>query len=455
MAVAAQLEQYFSRKGIAYIELPVSPAASLEAVVSASGRLAADVIRATLLVDINGAVMAVHPFRSVLDPEAVYCLTGRKLQPLTSRQADRLFGDCAPGFQPPVGEAYQLPVMVDEDVLAMSRAVMAGGAANTLVLLEEDSLREVLAGARVGRLISAGPMARGSAGVTLEDAAEQLQRLYRLPPMPALTPRLGQLAGGADVNREKLLELIELDPGLTAQIMRYARSALFNEAVAVSSVQDAVRELGWDRVAHAVAGMAAEQPFAIPRGGSLGLDQYWSHSLCCAFLCQRMASWTGTERSLAYLCGLLHNIGLLLIAHLYPAEFAELDALRDASPEATMAVLEQQVFGGGNDEELQAVSHGAMGGILLRLWQLPDAVIKAAGVHQNPQYHGDHETSVLMVQLANALLRERGIGDEFNTALAEPVAARLGLRPEQLAELREEAGRVAEDLDMLTAAFAT
>ncbi len=458
MPLSARLEQYLNRKGIPFDEVALAPAPGFEAAIMHSGLPGQEVVQATLLIDLNGVVMAVHGFDTVLDPDALKRVTGRSLQPLTSRQADRLFADCVPGFHPPIGAAYEVAVLVDEAVVALPHAFLASGSDQTLLRLDGRSLRLALAGARQGRLVMNGSGQTAPAGhhaLTLEDVAEQLQKLYRLPPMPALALRIMRLTANPDASARELAELIEFDPSLTAQVMRYARSALFHYPGQIDSVQDAVtRVLGFDRVAHIALGIASVRAFDVPRQGMLGMDEFWRHSLYCAFLCQRMAELCKADKGLAYLCGLLHNFGLLLIGHLFPSEFTQLNRLREANPEHSMRALERQVFGTGNGQELLAVGHGAIGGILHKLWQLPEAVIKSAGVHQNRDYHGDHESYVLMVQLANELLKDKGVGDEFNPPEPALPAERLGLSEGDLEDLRQSLDSVAADLDALAHSLA-
>ena len=110
MALAARLERFLTGKGIAYRELEIDQVLSFDAAVMASGRPQDEFIRATPLIDINGVVMAVHGYNTSLDMDLVHKQTGRRLQPLTARQSARLFADCDPGFQPPVGAAYDLQI---------------------------------------------------------------------------------------------------------------------------------------------------------------------------------------------------------------------------------------------------------------------------------------------------------------------------------------------------------
>ncbi|MDI9246107.1 HDOD domain-containing protein [Marinobacter sp. CHS3-4] len=450
MPIAPRLERFLSRKGIAFREMAIEPAQNFEAAVTTSGRPQADFLRASLLIDINGPLMVVHGFNTSIDLDLVHGVTGRRLQFLTAHQAARLFPDCDPGFIPPVGAPFDVPVLVDNDVYSYSRAVMACGADDLMIELDRTSLNRALAEAGSGHVVIRGQSNGEREALTLEEVADRLQKLYRLPPMPALALRILKLTTNPDASAKELADLIEFDPSMTAQIMRYAGSALFNYQGEINSVQEAVtRVLGFDRVAHIALGIASVRAFEIPRKGMLGMDEFWRHSLYCAFLCQRLAGRCNKDGGLAYLCGLLHNFGLLLIGHLFPEEFDELNVLRESNPEASMQSLEQQVFGSGDQEQLLAVGHGAIGGILHRLWELPDAVVKSAGMHQHSDYHGDHEHYVLMVQLANALLKERQIGDEFNPDDLDSLSEGLSLSPQDLDNLREEVEQVSADLDAL------
>lgn len=456
MALAERLARFLGRKGIVYQQIETGVASNLDAAVLASGRPQHDFVRASLLIDITGVVMAVHRFDSTLDMEAVHQITGRRLQPLTARQTARLFSDCAPGFVPPVGSAWEIPVLVDEDVTSAERVTFTAGTDHCLVEMEGRAFRLALAGAREGRLVINGQGASNRDALTLDEVADKLQKLYRLPPMPALALRILRLTGNPEASAKELAELIEFDPSMTAQIMRYARSALFNYPGQINSVQEAVtRVLGFDRVAHIALGIASVRAFDVPRGGMLGMDNFWRHSLYCAFLCQNLAARSGHDKGLAYLCGLLHNFGLLLVGHLFPSEFEELNALREMNPDVSMHSLEHEVFGHSDRQDILVVGHGAIGGILHRLWQLPEPVIKAAGMHQHIGYRGEHEEYVVMVQLANAVLKEQGIGDEFNPDDIAALTSALGLEPSVLEKVQQEVSEVAADLDVLASSLAS
>nr|WP_251068323.1 HDOD domain-containing protein [Marinobacter sp. C7] len=431
--------------------MAIEPVPNLDAAVIASGRSQHDFVRATLLLDIDGVVMAVHRFDSTLDLPAVQQLTGRRLQPLTARQSQRIFEDCEPGFVPPVGCAYRVPVLVDEDVMDAESVLLSGGRSDALIELDRETLKVLLADAFRARLVIHGQGGGDRGALTLDEVASKLREIYRLPPMPALAPQILGMAATGGAVAEDLADVIELDPSLTAQVLRYARSGLFETSGQVETVRQAVTGvLGIERVSHIVQGSALVGGFGIPREGILGMQAFWSHALYCAFLCQRIAPRCGADRDMAYLCGLLHNFGLPLLGYLFPSEFEELSRLRESNPEASMQSLEQQVFGHGGDEGMLAVGHGAVGSLLHRFWQLPEPVIKAAGMHQHQGYTGEHETYVLMVQLANGLLKARGIGDEFNEDNVPVLLGSLGLRQDAVEDFEKDIDSLSPDLDALT-----
>lgn len=448
-----RLDQFLRAEQVRVRRLSVAPSRSLEAAFVASGEAPETCLRASLLIDLQGVLMVIHSIADQIDPDAVAALTGRHPQPLTAAQADRLFAGCAPGFHPLFGAGSNVDVVVDSAVLALPRAVMTSGSSDSLLVLAGDDLRRLLAGANAAPLTIHGSGDQTPSSLTLQNVAEQLQKLYRLPPMPALGLKVMKLTENPESTAWELAELVEMDPSLSAQILRYARSALFNYQGQIQSVQEAVtRVLGFDRVAHVALGVTSVRAFDVPREGMLGLDAFWRHSLYCAHLCQHLAPIVGIDKGLAYLCGLLHNFGVLLIGHLFPAEFEKLNRLRQANPELSMEALERQVFGQDSEQPLLAVGHGAIGGILHRLWELPDAVVKAAGMHQGA-YQGEHERYVQTVQLANEVLKPHQIGDEFEPQAPEPLLQSLGLAPTVLEELHGLVENAGPELDPLAGAL--
>lgn len=464
MPIAVKLNHYLSRQNIHVHEISHEHADTLACAVNKATIAAADTLTSKLLIDVNGVVMAVFPFLADLDLDAVNRMLGRQLQPLTVEQANRLFTDCEKGAHPPVGAAYGMTVVADESLFQKDTLYLQSGCSSTLLQMDSKAFKLSMAGASKGPItIWKENETRGldapkasMEGLSIDDVAKKLQKLYRLPPMPAIALKILNLVSNPESTVEELAKVIECDPSLSAQIMRYSRSALFNYQGEVKSVQDAVGiVLGFERVAHIAMGVAASRAFDIPKEGPLGLDAFWRHTLYSATLCQRLAQKLPAEADvdpgLAYLAGLLHNFGLLLIGQLFPPEFCMLNKLREDNAEVSMESIEKQVFGMGGAQDLIVLGHGAIGGILLRLWNLPEEVVKSAAMHQNIGYVGDCQSYVNLIQLANCLLKQEGIGDELNEQDPEPLMKLLGLQIEQGYEIFRVALEHCCDIDAMAA----
>ena len=467
MPIAVKLGQFLSRQNIFVREIHHERVNSLMSAVNQTRVPAEVTLKSELLIDVKGAVMAVLPLPASLDIDAVNQVMGRNFQALTLAQSDRLYTDCESGAHPPVGAAYGIPVIVDESLLEQDLFYIQSGCNTTLLQMDGRAFRSSIAGAVKGEIASWKGQAEAPEGIaslsngqlSIDEVAKKLEKLYRLPPMPAIAVKILHLVTDPEASVGELADVIECDPSLAAQIMRYARSALFNYQGEVRNVQEAVNiVLGFERVAHIAMGVAASRAFNISKDGPLGLDSFWRHTLYNAALCQQLAKKlpadANVDPGLAYLVGLLHNFGLLLVGHLFPQEFSLLNKLSEVNPELPMEAIEKQVFGMGSAQDLIALGHGTIGGILLRMWNLPEEVVKSAAMHQCVGYEGDCQNYVHLVQLANCLLKQEGIGDELNAQDPEPLMDALGLPVEQGLQIAQKALESFSDLDAMAAEMA-
>lgn len=465
MPVATRLSQYIHQKGIECQPIHHARSGHYGQAIEAANAVSELCLKAVVLIDRRGPAMAVIPFLADLDVDKLNSLLDRQFQIVPEQQAGKIFKDCEPGAIPALGMAYGMPVLLDADVLDFDHCFMQSGCFSTLLRLPKHALATAMQGAIKVR-VSNWPDAlatelKGQQSVSpvrtlsLDAVAKKLESVYKLPPMPETAVRIMHLTADPESDVFQLAELIERDPSLSAQVMRYARSALFNYRGELTCIKDAVNiVLGFDRVSQLAMGIAAAKAFSITNDGPLGLENFWKHALYSGVLCQALALLANPDLELndkdAYLAGLLHNFGILLIGHLFPPEFKMLNKLRDAEPEASMSEIEQQVFGMGSAQEFIALGHGSMGAILLKMWGMPDSTIKAAAMHQNHGYEGDASAYVELVQLSNHLLSMHGVGDEISSIEPSALLASLGIDEEQALTLVEVTVDQCRSLDGMT-----
>lgn len=282
----------------------------------------------------------------------------------------------------------------------------------------------------------------------------RIEQVYELPPMPDLGRRILELQSDPNASAEQLANIVQLDPSLAAQVIRYASSSYYGYAGRVTNIQEAIaRVLGYDMVMSLSLGLAAGRSFNIPDHGPLGLSRFWEHAICSAVLTQKLAGvlpdGMRPDPGLCYLCGLLHDFGILLLGHLFPPEFHLLNKMAQANPRESVADLECRLLGMGEAREMLAMGHARIGAWLMEAWRMPDAIRVTLLEHHNSEYRGDYDLLVHLVQLADFLLKH---DKEPPQAKHFPAANLRVLQtlPEQVLVVYDEVRNARDDLVSLS-----
>src|SRR3981081_570044 len=119
-----------------------------------------------------------------------------------------------------------------------------------------------------------------------------------------------------DVSFKEIAQLLHADVAFSAELLRFANSALLANRYSVTSVQQAVSLLGTRRVYSLVLTLVMKR-FSPQVSKSIAFRRCWRHSLACGLLCQELSPLYGLNKSDSYTAGLLHDIGslALLVAH--------------------------------------------------------------------------------------------------------------------------------------------
>jgi len=460
-SLAPRVERFLTGQAVAYDLISHGRTASLEQAAQAAEIPAAAMVRAVVL-HLDGRVwMAVLPLSHIIDFSALARLLQGRPSPASAGELAALFPDCEAGCVPPVGTAYGVDVVCDEAILEPEWVAFEGGSHEALVRVGRDALRRLTSEARYARIArpveslvqsaecteSAGEPASRCAEAVRDlapgiELTKRIEAIYELPVMPAHARSLLELRNQPDANARELARVVELDPSLAAQVMRYARSPLFGYQGKVDTLQDAIsRVLGFDLVMNLALGLAALKPFRNPPDGPLGLRAFWRQATYGASLCQQLLRLMPAGRrpkpGLSYLAALLHNFGYLVIGHLFQPEFFLLNKMVAANPSVPVTRLEKQVLCMGQARELLCWGHAEVGAWLLHSWQLPDEVVVTAREHHSPGYAGPHREYVHLVQLSNHLLGRQGVGDVLVGELPHEALRGLGLDEWQVTAMAE------------------
>jgi len=451
MAIAEKVKTYLDKRHIIYVVHELPPFVSLLQAAEEGGISPSLIAKPVVLKDELGLVLVVVPATHGVDGDILSKLMYRKIDLAEESEIKRAFPDCLPRFVPPLGETYGIRTIVDDALTGAARVYFPAGDATCLIEISGKDFFNLLNGAWLAGDFASRIGKEGSVSAVIEqeepddaevDIKKRVQQLRELPAMPQLAFKLIELRADPNASAEKLGKLVELDPSLAAQVIRYARSPFFSYQGKIDSIQIAIsRVLGFEMVMNLALGIATARPLKVPVIGPLGLNAFWRHATYSAALVQALSRELPTSSrppaGLSYLAGLLHNFGFLLLGHLFKHEFCILNNLISDNP--TTPILEQEHTALGID-------HSELGAWLLEKWNMPEEVIVSVRHHHREDYDGPHALYPRLVLLADRMLKGHGIGDAPTHEVPDHLLEKLGLQEIQTVMVM---GRILEGVEGL------
>ncbi len=220
-----------------------------------------------------------------------------------------------------------------------------------------------------------------------------------LPHLPSLPPVYLELVRALSTDRASMNEIGDIlarDVAMTSRVLHLVNSAFFGLPRKVTSPREAAVLLGVNTLKSLV--LYVRLFFSAPDSKlpGFGLDELWTHCSLTGRLSREIARAEGTDsrtQEQAYLAGILHDIGKLLVLEA-PRYLGRLES--DLWAGESLADIEYREFG---------TSHAEIGAYLLGLWGFPDAVVEAVALHHRPQQiFQDAFSVVTAVTVANAIL---------------------------------------------------
>ncbi|HSI51806.1 MAG TPA: HDOD domain-containing protein [Ideonella sp.] len=254
-------------------------------------------------------------------------------------------------------------------------------------------------------------------------------RIAKLPPLPEALRAVWQALDKENLSTAHCVHLIEQDSVLAGRTLRMANSAFYGLAGRVARIGDAVNLLGLRAMGSMLAAVSigdALQPAAAPAGWSL--RGYTRHAVAAAVAARALAPRLGMDAEQAFLAGLMHDIGQLVLVSQFAPEAAAVRAHAQAG-DLPSHLAEQAVLG---------MDHAEIGARLARHWHFPALISEAMANHHQPGdalAAGVAELTVL-IHVGDALAHALDLADEPDEAVPPlDAAAWLQLRLDEPAAL--------------------
>ena len=237
---------------------------------------------------------------------------------------------------------------------------------------------------------------------------EQIRETQDLPPLPVIAEKILLEISKEYADIAQLSSVIEQDPGLLARIIGIANSAYFGCSDKIYTVSDAIiKVLGLNMVKSLALGIVLSNPFRSVQCPEFQMEEYWSNVMHVANLARQLTPYIGLKgvdlNDHVYLCGLLHNMGLLALVHSFPSQMSSVFHKADFNDPKGYCQFQRDAVG---------MTYIDAGTVLAQRWHLPSEVIAVIEHHLDADYRGKHwELSALVGLSANLVAHDYKGGD--------------------------------------------
>jgi len=406
-------------------------------------------LRMLLLSDEQGSLQVICRKHDLIDLEQLNQELGRDFRLMEQPEQRRITERTGLSDLPALPSLTDLPTVVDFRVRDLETVGVELAAENVAIVMPGNDFRTLAEAAWYcsfavdpGMIPASGQKSPGGPDqfhssikkFTALRIQQRLEDTLELPPMPETAQRIVHLRVDPNAVMGDLVDVVESDPSLAAQVVSWASSSFYGAAGHVRSVHDAVsRVLGFDLVMNLAMGLSMGRGLKQPSDGAESYTGYWRRALWQAqsagILASMMPRGTRPTFGLAYLAGLLHNFGELVLAQIFPPHHKLVTRAQEVNPHFDPSVIEYYLLGIRRDD---------IAARLMESWGMPEEVIQAIRHQNDPLYQGPHQVYARLLWLGRQHLAASGITGRVAEEVPEAFYDELGLQPERVIRQFEE-----------------
>jgi len=250
---------------------------------------------------------------------------------------------------------------------------------------------------------------------TIESFDKVLVKVRRCPTIGSLrsvNEALGKLTAKTQTPVNEIANVISRDLSLTARLLRLVNSVFGGLTVEITSIEEAIFFLGLRQIRQMAMTTRIIQEMESFSNDETEVDwkALWRHSIATAILTREVLSMTCgiLEDDTYYICGLLHDIGKLVMLHVYPEELMASMSFEASSPDE-LAQMEKAAFGW---------NHAEIGAMYLEENGLSREIVEAVLFHHTPAKAEAHSEYAAGIQLGDFLARFGGCPQNFEKVIS-------------------------------------
>lgn len=204
-------------------------------------------------------------------------------------------------------------------------------------------------------------------------------------------------------------KIIENDPGLTSRLLKIVNSAFFGFPASITSVSRAISIIGTVELRNLVLATIVVDRFQRLNAKMPTMREFWITSIRCALFSKALAKRLpqSIDLSLVFVCGLLHNIGSLVLFDRVPER---VNAAAELSQSSVISI-------GAAEKKVLGFDHFEVGAELALLWRLPESIEKTIRYHNHDEKSTSFRDEITVVSIADFL--SKGTFSNSNSELIE------------------------------------
>lgn len=284
--------------------------------------------------------------------------------------------------------------------------------------------------------ISSDAITQAVSELTPEMLLKQLHTVHELPTLPAVANRVNAMLQDINTPARELAHVIEKDQAIVPKLLKLVNSAFYGFSRKITSISHAVMLIGYNTVRNAVVSLAVIDSLKL-KGKFKGFDitSFWEHAVAVATVSRHLDARTGgRNQENSFTAGLIHDVGRILMANLYPERFSKV----------LLTMNEEQITLKASEARHFPLQHDAIGGYLALRWNLPAIFRKSIAFHHHPAKQTEKNDLTCIVHVADALvhgyLEEKAGETKFAMAPEawKPLASQIKSVRDWIPDLKKE-----------------
>lgn len=274
-----------------------------------------------------------------------------------------------------------------------------------------------------------------------QELYSRIETARDLPTLPQVLLKLLDTCNNDDSTIKDIAQIINQDSSLCTKILRLVNSPYYRSSQKVADIEQALLNLGIASVKNITITSSVYPAFSkMKSDATFNVKFYWWHALMSAVLARSIAEKTSYHSpEEAFLAGLLHDIGRLVLWTNFPDEYSRILTSANNRPELILA-----------GEIQMGASHSEVGAWLLTRWEFPSFVSDAVLYHHEPFERVMNALPLVkIIHIANIISAGATLPDDGRLERANSL---LGLDPDMVKEMvrkaEEETRQLAETLDI-------